>query len=49
MTWFTLHIYLMFQTKCEDDEDFAILKFHAGPPYEVRLKLRRILLIKSKL
>ena len=25
----------MFQTPCDDNKDFAILKFHAGPPYEV--------------
>ena len=24
------------QTPIEDNKDFAILKFHAGPPYEVR-------------
>ena len=25
----------LFQTPCVDNKDFATLKFHAGPPYEV--------------
>ena len=24
-----------FQTPIDDNKDFAVLKFHAGPPYEV--------------
>ena len=27
----------LFQTPIEDSPDFAVLKFHAGPPYEVSM------------
>uniref|UniRef100_A0A0K8U2S3 Uncharacterized protein C19orf29 n=1 Tax=Bactrocera latifrons TaxID=174628 RepID=A0A0K8U2S3_BACLA len=27
-------IQVYFQKQCEDNSDFAVLRFHAGPPYE---------------
>ena len=27
------------QKPCEDNKDFAILRFHGGPPYEVHRKV----------
>lgn len=28
------YLFVLFQTTCADNQDFAILRFHAGPPYE---------------
>jgi len=36
-----IHTYLLhtctyyLQTPCADNKDFAILRFHAGPPYDI--------------
>ena len=35
----------LFQTVCEDNRDFSILKFHAGPPYEVRIIRKSFLML----